>query len=141
MPYTTPNATDLKTYLPAFTDTPDATIDMYIAGAQVDTSWLEADYQPAVMLWAAWAMTDAGIGSGGELASARQNGVSRLKSGSLDVSFTDSASNAGGYDTNAYGRRFMSLYRKNKAGPRVIRGGVGCRSGWAKDWPLGTGGI
>lgn len=141
MPYVLPTPADLKTYLPAFADVPDATIQMYLDGAQVDTSWIEADYRPAIMLWAAWAMTDGGIGTGGELSGALASGVSRLKSGSLDVSFSDGAASASGYETNIYGRRWLSLYRKNKAGPRVIVGHGGCYSGWAKDWPVGTGGL
>ena len=126
MPYTTPTAAELKAYLPAFADVADATVDMYIAGAQVDTSWFEADYQPAVMLWAAWAMTDVGFGAGAEVAGYIASGVTKLKSGSLDVSFSEAASSASGYETNVYGRRFMSIYRKNKAGPRVIVGRPSC---------------
>jgi len=100
MAYAVPTPAELKVYLPAFAAVADETIQMYIDGAQVDTSWIEADYQPAVMLWAAWAMTDSGIGTGGELGAAVGSGVSRLKSGTLDVSFSDAATSAEGYETN-----------------------------------------
>ena len=140
MAYVKPTPSNLKTYLPAFAAVPDATIQMYLDGAQVDTSWIEADYQPAIMLWAAWAMTDGGIGTGGELGSAVASGVSRLKSGTLDVSFSDGATSASGYETNTYGKRFLSLYRKNKAGPRVIRGHA-CVEGWGPTGILNYGGI
>jgi hypothetical protein len=141
MPYTLPTPDDLKTYLPAFASVPNETIQMYLDGAQVDESWIETDYQPAVMLWAAWAMTDGGIGSGGELGAAVASGVSSLKSGTLSVTFSDGATSASGYETNGYGKRFLALYRKNKAGPRVIVGAGGCASGYAKDWvwPMGGG--
>ena len=130
----------LRAKYPAFASVTDDTIQIYMADAQVDTSWLESDYASAIMLWTAWAMTDAGIGTGGEVAGYIGSGVSRLKSGSLDVSFSDAASSATGYETNAYGRRFLSLYRKNKAGPRVIRGAV-CDGGWGPLGILNNGGI
>jgi len=140
MAYVLPTPADLKTYIPAFADVADATIQLYLDGAQVDTSWIEADYQPAIMLWAAWAMTDSGIGTGGELGAAVASGVASLKSGTLSVTFSSAATDAEGYETNGYGKRFLALYRKNRAGPRVIRGHP-CVSGWGPLGILNDGGI
>jgi len=125
MAYVVPTFADLRVKYPAFTDTPEATITAYIASAQVDTSWLEADYANAIMAYAAWAMTDAGIGTGGEIAGYVGQGINRLKSGTLDVSFSDAATSATGFATNVYGREYDRLLRKNKGGPRVVRGCVG----------------
>lgn len=137
MPYTLPTPADLKIYLPAFAAVADATIQMYLDGAQVDTSWIEADYQPAVMLWAAWAMTDGGIGTGGEVAGQIQSGIQSLKSGTLSVTFSEKTITAEGYETNIYGRRFLSLYRKNKAGPRIVVG-PRCHQGFPIDGIIGS---
>lgn len=131
MAYVVPTANDLQARFPAFAAVLDATIDLYIADAQVDTSWLESDYATAIMLWAAWAMTDVGIGTGGEISGYIGSGVSRLKSGTLDVSFSDKAASLSGYETNIYGRQFLALLRKNKGGPRVIVGDPGpCYTGY-----------
>jgi hypothetical protein len=139
MSYTLPTPVQFRAYVPAFSTVSDDTINLYLNGAQVDNTWIEADYQAAVMLWAAWAMTDAGIGAGGDLAAARQAGVSKLKSGSLDVSFA--ADNAAtGYETNIYGRRFLGLYRKSKGGPRVVRGATG-PCGWGPTGQTNNGGL
>ena len=127
MAYVIPTANELQTKYPAFAAVADATIDVYIADAQVDETWLEADYAPAIMAWAAWSMTDAGIGTGGEIAGYIGSGVTKLKSGTLDVSFSDSAS---GYETNIYGRTYLMLLRKNKGGPRTIQGNAGLLNRW-----------
>jgi len=140
MAYVIPTADDLKAKYPAFADVADATINLYIADAQVDTSWIEADYAPAIMAWAAWSMTDTGIGTGGEVAGYIGSGVSRLKSGTLDVSFSDKAASLSGYETNIYGRHYLMLYRKNKAGPRVVVGRA-CAPGWGPTGILNNGGI
>ena len=140
MAYVVPTPADLKIRYPAFTSVADATIQSYIDSAQVDTSWIEADYAPAIMAWSAWAMTDSGIGTGDEIAGYIGSGVTRLKSGTLDVSFSDSASSASGYETNIYGRMFYSLYRKNKGGPRVIVG-PRCDPYWNATGILNNGGI
>lgn len=140
MAYDVPTAADLKARFPAFADVADATINLYIADAQVDTTWIEADYAPAIMLWAAWAMTDVGIGTGGEVAGYIGSGVSRLKSGTLDVSFNDAAGSATGYLTNIYGRRYNELLRKNKGGTRTVVGTV-CDGGWGPTGILNDGGI
>ena len=140
MAYVIPTANELQTKYPAFAAVADATIDVYIADAQVDETWLEADYAPAIMAWAAWSMTDAGIGTGGEIAGYIGSGVTKLKSGTLDVSFSDKAASASGYETNIYGRTYLMLLRKNKGGPRVVRGNPG-DCGWGPNGILNNGEI
>lgn len=140
-PYGKPTLANFKSKYPAFANVPDATIQMYLDDAPVDDTWLERDYAKAIMLWAAHTMTANGIGAD-EIGQAAAAGLSRLKSGTLDVSFKDggSSSDAGGFGGTAYGRQFYALLRANRGGPRVIGGAGYCQSGYAKDvpfWPRG----
>lgn len=142
MAYVRPTPAEFKTRYPAFAAVSDATIQAYLNDAPVDDSWLDSDYTRAIMLWAAHTMTANGIGAD-EIGQAAAAGLSRLKSGTLDVSFKDSAQDMGGmgeYGGTAYGRQFYALLRANKGGPRVIGGAGYCQSGYAKDvpiWPRG----
>lgn len=142
--YDLPTATFVRTAFPAFAAVPDLMLDFWIARAarSVDTSWTQGDYTYAIALLAAHLMTTNGLGAGAEIEGYRSAGIARLKSGTLDVSFSDGAAGGNGsaYDSTSYGRQFALLLRQNRGGPRVIVGGGGCHSGWAKDWPVGTGG-
>jgi len=120
MAYTLPTAADLKTRYPAFAAVADATVNAYISDAPPDESWIESQYARAVMLWAAWAMTDAGLGTGGEVAGFAAAGLAKLKSGTLDVTLSETAISAKGYDTNVYGRQYADLLRSSKGGPRTV---------------------
>lgn len=139
-PYGRPSPANLKAKYPAFASVPDATIQMYLDDAPVDDNWLESDYAKAIMLWAAHTMTVNGIGVT-EIEGYAASGLSRLKSGTLDVAFKESASSADGqWSGSKYGPQFYVLLRANKGGPRVIQAaGAGCQSGWAKDVPFWNG--
>lgn len=140
MAYVRPAPAELKAKYPAFAAVADATIQAYLDDAPVDDSWLESDYAKAIMLWAAHTMTVNGIGVT-EIEGYAASGLSRLKSGTLDVSFKESASSADGqWSGSKYGPQFYVLLRVNKGGPRVIQAaGAGCQSGWAKDVPFWNG--
>lgn len=145
MAYVAPTPADLKAMLPAFEAVADATIQIYLdrAARMVDETWTEGDYGTARILLAAHYMVTSGITGTDEMAGFSANGVSRLKSGTLDVSFKDDASGGvdyGPYGATLYGRQFWILLKKNKGGPRVITNGGGCYSGWANDWPYIPGG-
>ncbi len=105
----------------------------------IDASWLEGDYSYVKSLLTAHYLTVDGFGSTGdaEIAAYRANGVSRLKSGTLDVTFTASEAKGGGseFDATEYGARFLSLLRKNKSGPLTTGGGGHCIAGAATDVP------
>lgn len=127
MAYTAPTAAELKAAFPAFDAVADETVEFWIvrANRSVDTSWTEGDYAFAIMLLACHLMTGAGLGTGtdAEIAAAGLSGVSRLKSGTLDVSFAGDGANSGdasGYGGTAYGRQFAALLKQNRGGPRVI---------------------
>lgn len=118
MAYVAPTPADLKALYPAFADVADATVQAWMNKAPVDASWSDTDRASAIIAWAAYQMVSNGIG-GGDIAGYASAGVSRLKSGTLDVSFSDSASGASGYGSNAYGRLWLELLARNKGGPRV----------------------
>lgn len=130
MPYATPTPADIKADFPAFANADDAVIQRRIdrTASSVDESWSEADYAYARSLLTAHYLVLDGIGQGtdAELAGLGLSGVSRLKSGSLDVSFSDTTSGVqlGGYDSTSYGRRFLALLRRNRGGPLIT--GNGC---------------
>lgn len=140
MAYVRPTPEQLQAKYPTFASVPAPTIQLYLDDAPVDESWTERDYANAIMLWTAHTMTLNGIGAD-EIGQAGAAGLSRLKSGTLDVSFKDSSSDSdGGYGGTNFGRQFYALLRVNKGGPRVIRAaGAGCQSGWAKDVPFWDG--
>jgi hypothetical protein len=129
MAYTPPTPTDLKLRYSAFALVEDATVQYWLTDAQraVDTSWIEADYAPALMAYAAHRMTEervAGLsgGSGGIPA-----GVTRFRSGSMDVAFSEAAATQqaeGGLQSTRYGKEYARLLRLSKGGPRVIGGGI-----------------
>lgn len=131
MPYTLPTPADIKLDFPVFAAVDDAVIQRMIdlrIPMWVDESWLESDYTYAGELVVAHYLTLAGLGTGtdAEIAGQGLSGVTRLKSGTLDVTFSDSASTSTGeFDGTRYGQQFAALLRKNRGGPRIAVGG-GC---------------
>lgn len=150
MAYVAPTVADIKTHFPQFAAVSDAVIqyDIDLTTSVVDESWFETDYTRARELLTAHYLTLDGQGTStdAEMAGQGLSGVTRLKSASLDVSFSASAAdtNSGSeYDTTSFGRRFLTLLRKNKGGPRIAAGGHGCVAGQATDmpWAYRTGGF
>lgn len=138
MAYVRPTPSEFKVLYPAFVPVADATVHAWLDKAPVDESWFEGDYDAAIMAWTAHQLVMGGIG-GGDIAVAAAAGLSRLKSGTLDVSFSGGSSggSGSGYGSTSYGRLWLELLARNKGGPRIAAGGGGCLSGWAKDWPYG----
>lgn len=133
MPYTVPTASDLQTRYPAFAAVADATVDYWIADAQrvVATSWAEADYAPGLMALAAHNMALQGLGSAGGAIPA---GVTRFKSGSMEVAFSDAAASAqasGGLGATRYGIEFRTMLRRNSGGIGIVRGSTALPCGCA----------
>ncbi len=129
MAYEIPAAATLQALYPAFADVADATLDAHIAKAAaegVDESWLEADYQPAIMALAAHNMALLGIGKQSKAEQYARQGVVSIKSGSFTASFdADKAKAAaeGELSSTPYGQGYEQLLRKNKGGPRVLGSG------------------
>lgn len=128
MPYTPPTYAQFKARYPRFAAVPEATYDAFLPEAlrQVDRTWTEADYQPAVMLYTAHLLTLEGLGTGAEAQVNAQGagGFKVMRSGSLTLerfSGKDGgAASSDPLDATSYGGQFKALRRQNLAGPRVI---------------------
>lgn len=127
MPYTLPTLSDFRTKFPTFAGVTDATINMAIqeASASVDQSWIEADYQPAILYLAAHILTidgaliDAlGAGAAGGVMGAGL--VTEAKVGDVQVklggagSGSGGGSSASGLGSTPYGLRYRDLLRRNQ---------------------------
>ncbi|WP_165799461.1 DUF4054 domain-containing protein [Sphingomonas oleivorans] len=126
MAYAKPLPADLRLRYPAFAAVEEATIQYWLTDAErfVDESWAERDYAPALIARAAHGMAEGGLEAGGASIPA---GVSRFRSGAMDLSFADAAAAqaaAGGYKATRYGRDFLALLARNKGGARMTGGGA-----------------
>lgn len=129
MAYTVPTPDQLQARYSAFAAVADETIQYWLTDAErsVDQSWIEADYAPALMALAAHNMAMEGHGAASG-ASAIPAGVTRFRSGSMDVSISEAAASAstkGGYQASRYGQEFVRLLRRSHGGPRVVTNAVG----------------
>lgn len=127
--YMKPLPQHLVVRYPAFEDVPTATIQYWLTDAErfVDTSWAEGDYAPALMALAAHNMVSAGLGTDAAALADMPAGVTRLKSGSLDVSFAEGATAdrlSGALTASRYGAEYSLLRRRNKGGPRITATGA-----------------
>lgn len=123
--YAKPSPAHLIARYPAFAAVPLTTIRTWLADAErfVDSSWLEGDYAPALMALAAHNMALAGIGTATG-AGAIPAGVTRFRSGAMDVAIADAVATRqadGGYQATRYGQEFVRMQRRNFAGPRLVR--------------------
>lgn len=135
MAYTIPSAADLKAIYPAFADVLDATVDAWIArvnGTDVDQSWSERDFAPAIEAAAAHRMVRAGVPgiTISQTASFVAAGVTSIKSGTFDASFDSSvvkAAAGGGWESTTYGLDYLEMLRRRGHTFGVTRvGGCGC---------------
>lgn len=127
MAYTPPTYAEFIARFPIFNNTvkwPQALVELVIVEAtrNVDNSWVEADYKPAIMYQTAHliatdnteAGTDPDVGPPTYLSSESFAGMSqsfsKLQAGTLGQSEM--------WGTTVYGRRYLDLLRKNK--PAVV---------------------
>jgi len=139
MPLAEPTPADVKADFPEFANVDDAVIQRRIdrTASRVDDGW-GADYTYAKSLLTAHYLVEDGLGGGdAEIASYRAAGVTRLKSGTLDVTFASEAGAGGSeFDTTAYGRRFYALMARLFGGPLTTGNGCGGYAGAATDLPF-----
>lgn len=150
MAYDLPTPARIKALWPKiFGAVEDATIQEWIniAALQHDQSWIEADYSYAICLLAAHLMVTNGIGAGGQAEAAGNglDGYSTIKSGQLTLTRASVAEGGSGgvpspWDATQWGVQWYWLARKNRPVAAVTGGFPGGHSGYAHDWPLGTGG-
>ena len=121
MPYSVPTATDLKARFPIFATVADATVTACIADASrfVDTSWLEADYQPAIMFLAAHYLVTEGA-TGANPAAAGPITGERLGDASVNYAAPSASAQVSDYANTVYGKRFLALLRVNQPGVLVV---------------------
>jgi hypothetical protein len=133
MPYVLPDATRFKAKFPTFAAIEEPTIANAIleASASVDTSWIEADYQPAIMYLAAHIMTiDGVVVAGSDLGSAggaiNAGLISEMKVGDVQVKLSGASSGSGGAGTatglrsTGYGLRHLELLRRNQPAVALV---------------------
>lgn len=128
MAYEAPTYEEFIARFPAFDDQtrwPQSLVEAVIVEAtnNIDTSWVEADYKPAIMYQTAHILSidnaDAGqdpqVGPSTYLSSESFAGMSmsysQVQGGTLGSSEI--------WGTTSYGRRYLDLLRKNKSGPVV----------------------
>lgn len=128
MAYDAPTYAEFIARFPIFDDVakyPQSVVELIIVEAtgQIDTSWVEKDYKPAIMYLTAHLLatdnseegTDVEFGTGlaalvSESFAGMSQSFSKPQPGSLGQSEM--------YGTTVYGRRYLDLLRKNK--PPVV---------------------
>lgn len=139
--YAKPAAAHLVMRYPAFAAVPASTIQYWLTDAEraVDQSWTEGDYAAALMALAAHNMTLAGLGADAAALANIPAGLNRMKSGSLELGFTDAAANAragGELTSTRYGQEYRALLLRNRGGPRVT--GTGVDPAWETPYRVGA---
>lgn len=129
----TPTAAEFKDRYPAFSAVGDAIVDevMAEAASRVGAEWIEADKRPAMMAYAAHALTLEGWGS----PAVSVGGASMQVAGEVDrITVGDVTASFGGkvranvavsarddlLAETAYGRRFMDIRKRNAIGVLVV---------------------
>jgi hypothetical protein len=129
MPYTVPTVDQFQTRFPIFADADTELVQMILdeAAGSVDKSWIERDYQPAIMYLAAHllATDNSEEGDSVNIGGANAGAIASETFGAISVSYQNSASNVAGsssltdlYGGTVYGRRFLALLRRNK--PAIV---------------------
>lgn len=144
MAYDQPSPSDLIARYPDFAAVEPATIQYWLTDSLrfVDQTWMEGDYGPAIIAHAAYEMAKRGVPGIAKSAAATAigQGLSRWRSGSADLQFSDEAVKvalAGGYGVSIYGMEYADLLARNKIGIGVTSPGhVPCYGydGWS---PIG----
>ena len=109
-------ATKLVQVFPAFAKVPPALIDYWLDEAAIIANW---GNDHAQMLLACHYMSINGLGT-----DAAVSGVTKFKSGTVDMTFSEAKANAIGLNQTVYGQQFYILLRRRQAGPRIIAAGV-----------------
>jgi hypothetical protein len=98
---------------PAFASVVPSTIDLWLDDAAIVANWGD---EGAQMLLACHYMAINGLGT-----NPVATGLTKLKSGTVDMTFSEAQANAIGFAQTIYGQQFYILLRRRHAGPRVVR--------------------
>lgn len=120
----TATTSDLRIRYPALAEVDECTAEYWIKDAArfVTDAW-GTDADPATLAYAAHFLLLNQADTSGIPA-----GVTRFRSASVDLAFTEASANAslaGGYAATAPGREFEIMLRRNTGGPRLV-GFVDC---------------
>lgn len=133
MSYDLPTAADLKAKLPLFAAVSDPVITAALgeAASQVDQTWREADYKPAIIYLAAHIMSVDGVllnanapGGAGQMIASGE--ISEMKVGDVMVKVGGGGQSSGaiatsqGYGSTRYGQRFLQLMRLNHPAIAIV---------------------
>lgn len=123
MPYTTPTHNEFKERFPRFLTVSKAIVDDAIEEAErvVDSSWLESDYQKAIMFLAAHYLTMEGHPNESRAVDT-PGGITSEKLGDASVTYGSATGTKEGqsdYNQTQYGRRFQELLQRNVGGVLV----------------------
>lgn len=115
MPYTVPTLAQFQDRFTEFEALDDEVVEAAIedASGQVDETWIEADYQLAILLLAAHYVQVVG-------GAYDTGGLRSVSLGSISVTYADGSSKSFSSSATSYGQRFQQLLRANKRGPRVV---------------------
>ena len=127
MAYVVPTEADFRARFPIFQDAEPEPIIRALAEAtsEVDTTWREADYAPAILYLAAHLYSTDNSEEGGEVELGGVTGSIASESFSgMSISYASRASgslsNSDRYGSTEYGRRYLALLRRNCGGPIVV---------------------
>lgn len=129
MAYVAPTVAEFKARFPTVAaGKSDETIQAYLdeAATQVDTSWREVDYKPAIMYLAAHMMvSEANAAAGGSGGGVSSGAVASESFGGMSISYENNsaandAASQSQWGGTEYGRSFYNLLKKNKPAVVVI---------------------
>jgi hypothetical protein len=122
--YAKPSVAHFITRYPTFEDVEPTTVQLWLTDAEryVDTSWMEGDYAAALMAMAAHNLAISGLGAEAAQTADLPPGITGMKIGTLGLTFDSALTRdkaTGSLSSTRYGSYYLSLLRRNKAGPRV----------------------
>jgi len=116
--------TDLRLRYPAFRGVANDDISYWLDDALVYVSGWGDEAAAGQIEYAAHHMVEVGVpGIAKTDAEQIPAGVTKFKSGTMDVAISEAAANrslAGGYASTVYGQRFLAMQRRNAGGPYLV---------------------
>lgn len=127
--YAKPLPPHLKARYAAFAAVDAGTIQFWLTDAErfVTDSWVEGDYAAGLMALAAHNMALAGYGTDAAALASVPAGITRMKSGSFELGFSEASANAratGSLASTRYGQEYQALLKANRGGPLIQPTGV-----------------
>jgi hypothetical protein len=126
MAHTAPTYAEFIARFPIFNDViryPVTVVEQVIVEAtnNIDTSWRELDYKPAIMYLTAHMLALDNSSEGDEVEVGGLQTIASESFAGMSISYKDGGANVGSaalssFGSTSYGRRYYSLLQKNKPG-------------------------